>query len=328
MIQEFNKFREIVESYKRFVLTTHINPDGDGLGSEVALVAYLEKIGKQAIILNCDATPDNYKFLERIHPILQFDPAQHTELLEKAEVIIVLDANHLDRLNMMKSFISSSNAFKICIDHHLEPGVFANLYIMDDMATSAGEIIYSLITGASEQIIDRNMAVALYTAIMTDTGSFRYPKTDSEVHKIIANLIQAGADPAVIYEQVYEQYSANRVHLLGLALTNIKLAYDGKVAYTVLTRDMFEITGATDADTDAFVPYTLTINGVQIGFMFSELNGMVKVNFRSKGDIWINKLAKQFGGNGHKNAAGARIPQARLDDIVQQVLKQAALFIC
>jgi phosphoesterase RecJ-like protein len=328
LAQEFDKFQKIIESNTHFVLTTHINPDGDGLGSEVALAAYLEKIGKQAAILNHDATPENYKFLEQIHPFLQYDPSRHAELLKNAEVIIVLDTNHLDRLSAMKSFISSSNAFKICIDHHLEPGVFADLYIIDETATSAGEILYRLITtSASEQIIDRNIAIALYTAIMTDTGSFRYPKTDSEVHKIIANLIQAGADPAAIYEQVYEQSSANRVHLLGLALANIKLTHDGKVAHIVLTRDMFESTGAAEADTDAFVPYTLTISGVQIGLMFSELNGMVKVNFRSKGDIQINELAKQFGGNGHKNAAGARIPNANLDDIVSLVLKQTGKYV-
>jgi phosphoesterase RecJ-like protein len=175
--------------------------------------------------------------------------------------------------------------------------------------------------------IDRVTATALYTAIMTDTGSFRYQKIDSEVHTIVAHLLQAGADPAAIYEQVYEHTTAKRLRLLGMALANLQMMYDGKVAYITLTREMFDATGTSEADTDAFVPYTLTIDGVQIGLMFSEIDNIVKVSFRSKGDIAINELAKEFGGNGHKNAAGARIPNARLDEIVSFVLKSAAKYV-
>ena len=175
--------------------------------------------------------------------------------------------------------------------------------------------------------IDRVTATALYAAIMTDTGSFRYEKTDSEIHTIVAHLLQAGADPAAIYEQVYEHTSAKRLRLLGMALAGLQTLYDGKLAYIVLTHEMFEITGTTEEDTDAFVPYTLTIAGVHIGLMFSELDGIIKVNFRSKGDIAINELAKEFGGNGHKNAAGARISNTALDETVSLVLKHAGKYI-
>jgi phosphoesterase RecJ-like protein len=162
---------------------------------------------------------------------------------------------------------------------------------------------------------------------MTDTGSFRYQKTDSEVHTIVAHLLQAGADPVAIYEQVYECTSAKRLRLLGMTLANLQTKYNGKVAYITLTREMFEATGTTEEDTDAFVPYTLTIDGVQIGLMFSEMNNIVKVNFRSKGEIAVNELAKEFGGNGHKNAAGARISNVRLDEIVSLVLKRAGKYV-
>jgi phosphoesterase RecJ-like protein len=162
---------------------------------------------------------------------------------------------------------------------------------------------------------------------MTDTGSFRYQKTDSEVHTIVAHLLQAGADPVAIYEHVHEHTSAKRLRLLGMALANLQTLYDGKLAYIVLTRDMFETTGTSEADTDAFVPYTLMIDGVQIGLMFSEIDNIVKVSFRSKGDIAINELAKEFGGNGHKNAAGARIADARLNEIVSLVLKRTGKYV-
>jgi phosphoesterase RecJ-like protein len=227
----------------------------------------------------------------------------------------------------MKSALLSSSAVKICIDHHLEPGDFADLYIIDDTATSTGEIIFRLMNYLMNHSIDGESAIALYTAIMTDTGSFRYPKTDSEIHKITAQLIQLGADPVAIYEHVYERGTVNRVRLLGMALANLQTTNEGKIAYMVLTKDMFSSTHCTEIDTEAFIPYTLTIDGVQIGLMFSEFDGMVKVSFRSKGDIWINELAKEFGGNGHKNAAGARIPHARLDEIVSQVLENAGSYV-
>ena len=291
------------------------------------LPSIFKKQGKQATILNYSATPDNYLFLAEFHPILQFDPSQHAEIIENAEVIIVLDTNHLDRLVTMKPALLSSQAVKICIDHHLEPGEFADLYILDESSTATGEIIYRLLNYLTGRSIDRETAIALYTAIMTDTGSFRYPKTDPETHKIIAHLIQMGADPVAIYEHVYERGSINRVRLLGLALANMQITHNGKLAYIVLTREMFDATDTTEVDAEAFVPYTLTIDGVQIGLMFSEMNGIVKVSFRSKGDIWINELAKEFGGNGHKNAAGARIHHAKLDEIVSQVLEHAGAYL-
>ena len=302
---QFETFRTIVESNTQFVLTTHVNPDGDGIGTEVAIAVYLQKLGKHATIINYSATPDNYLFLSKLHPILQYDPSKHAEIIKNTEVIIVLDTNQLDRLVTMQPDILLSQAVKICIDHHLEPEEFADLYILDESSTATGEIVYRLISFLTGRSIDRETAVSLYTAIMTDSGSFRYPKTDPETHKIIAHLIQMGADPVAIYEHVYECNSINRIRLLGLALANMQTAHDGKLAYIVLTREMFDVTDTTEIDTEAFVPYTLTLDKVQIGLMFSETDGIVKVSFRSKGDIWINELAKEFGGNGHKNAAGA-----------------------
>ncbi len=327
MSLQYETFRTIIESHNRFVLTTHVNPDGDGLGSEIALAVFLEKGGKQATILNYSPTPNNYLFLEDIHPILWFDAAQHSSIIENAEVILVVDTNHPDRLMSMKNIVESSNAVKVCIDHHLDPGEFADLYILDEPSTAAGEIIYRLISFLTGRVIDREIAIALYTAIMTDTGSFRYPKTDPEIHKIIAHLIQAGADPVAIHDFVYERNPINRIHLLGMALANLQLTSNGRIAYIVLTKDMFRMTETFEVDTDIFVPYTLNIHGVEIGLLFSELEGTVKINFRSKGDIWVNELAKEFGGNGHKNAAGARVANARLEEIVPQVLEHAEAYL-
>ena len=324
---QFETFRTIIEANLRFVLTTHIDPDGDGLGTEVALAFYLQKQGKQATILNFSSTPQNYRFLEKIHPIIQFDPSQHLSIIENAEVIVVLDTNHPNRLGTMNPHIMASQAVRVCIDHHPDPAEFAEVYMTDEDSTATGEIIYRLISYLTGRTIERDIAVALYTAIMTDTGSFRYPKTDAEIHKIVAHLIQLGADPVAVYEEVYERGSAKRLLLLGMALANLQITNNGKLAYIVLTRDMFESTGTDSEDTDAFVPYTMMIDGVQIGLMFSELSDTIKINFRSKGDIWVNEMAKEFGGNGHKNAAGVRIPNGKLEDVVPQILEHATTYL-
>lgn len=327
MSLDYNSFKILCETHNRFVLTTHVNPDGDGLGCEVALARLLTSLGKQVTILNYNQTPENYLFLEALYPIIQFDASQHAEIIENAEVIILLDANSPKRVVDMEPYIRKSSAKKVCIDHHLEPGDFADLYLLDEQSTATGEILYNFICSLSEKYIDHEIATALYTAIMTDTGSFRYQKTDSETHTIIAHLLQAGADPVEIFNQVYEQASVDRMRLLGLALANMRTMYDGRLAYMTLTRIMFESTGTSEAETDAFVPYTLALKGVQIGIMFSELDGMIKVNFRSKGDIRINELAKEFGGNGHINAAGARILQADLEETVKKVIQSAGAFV-
>jgi phosphoesterase RecJ-like protein len=323
---EFLSFRDLLEKNQKFVLTTHINPDGDGLGSECALAAYVRRKGKQAVILNHSATPPNYAFLDHRREILQFDPKVHASLLADADVIIVLDTNHPDRLVSMKPFVLQSKATKVCIDHHLDAAEFADLYIIDEPSTATGEIVYRLLTYLDTGSIDKEIAVALYTAIMTDTGSFRYPKTGPEVHRSIAHLIEQGADPVEIYEQVFEQGSVNRLNLLGHALATMELVHGGKVAYLVITQKMLAETRTTEVDTDAFVPYSLSVYGVQIGMMFTELSDGVKVNFRSKGDIWINRLAKEFGGNGHKNAAGARLVSVRLSDILPKLLERSKAY--
>lgn len=324
----FETFKVIVDSNQNFVLTTHINPDGDGLGTECALAYFLKQLGKDALILNHSATPSNYEFLNQIFPIQQFNPFQHTSLVEKADVVIIIDTNSPERLGNLKTAVLQNTGVKVCIDHHLDPEEFADLYILDEPSSATGEIVYRLLNYLNDrQPIDKKIASSLYTAIVTDTGSFRYPKTDPEVHKIVAHLIQAGADPVAIHEAVYEQSSIERLRLLGKALSNIQLAHDGKVAYIVLTKELFADTGTEEVDTDFFVPYTLSIAGVQVGLMFSELDDCIKINFRSKGDIWINELAKHFGGNGHKNAAGARIAHVPMNDLVSQVLELVEVYL-
>jgi phosphoesterase RecJ-like protein len=328
VIKEFEQFKTFLDSAGKIVLTTHINPDADGIGCEMALASYLRSKGKHVSIINHSETPDNLRFLDPARTILQFDEARHSASIKDADLICVLDINHPDRLASMKSCVLESEGKKVCIDHHLEPAPFADLYILDEPSTATGEIIYKLISYLDGNTLTKDIAEHLYAAIMTDTGSFRYPKTDPDIHRIIAHLIESGADPTIIYQRIYDQNTPNRIRLLGLALAGLKTACSEKVAYICVTRNMFKETGTTEADTDAFVPYTLSVEGTQIGLMFTELeNNVVKISFRSKGDIWINKLAQEFGGNGHQNAAGARVHNADLSQVTNNVLDRAQHYV-
>jgi phosphoesterase RecJ-like protein len=320
-------FKRIVEEKKTFVLTTHVNPDGDALGSEIALALFLKKQRKSAKVINHSATPPNYRFLDPQNEILCFDPKLHADVVKRAEVIFLIDTNQLSRLRSMEPFVAESKAVKVCIDHHLEDDDSADLYIVDKTAAAAGEIVYRLLHRLDQKSIDKKIARSLYTAIMTDTGSFRFPTTDPETHAIAADLIERGAKPQEIFQEVYEKGPINTLQLLGRALANLKTAHDGRVAYMIVTRKMFEETGTSEYQTDNFIDYTMRIGGVQIGLLFNELKDGVKVSLRSKGKIPVNELAKEFGGNGHLNAAGARLFDSDLEEIASAVLERSKKYL-
>jgi len=317
----------LFQSRKKFVLTTHLNPDGDGLGSELALGEWLARQGKTVHILNHSGTPEMYLFLDENQRIQKFDEARHAQILAEADVILVMDTNHPDRLRSMQRPVLSSPGVKICIDHHLEPAPFAQYYLIDDDATSTGEITYRLLLQLAGEQLSRLIASALYCAIMTDTGSFRYPRVDPEIHRIVAHLIECGADPITIYSRVYEQWSAGRMRLLGETLSTLTTEYNGRLAHVTVTQELLDKTDTTEEDTDNFTTYPMSVEGVVIGILFLELKESVKISFRSKGEISINELAQQFGGNGHKNAAGTRLHNVTLPSIKDQVIRASSAFL-
>lgn len=327
MTSLFEKCKNIIDENKCFVITSHVNPDGDGIGSEVALALFLKKRGKQVSVINHSETPPNYTFLDPKQEILHFNRNVHAEKVRDADVIFIVDTNQLSRLRTMETYVLDSKAVKICVDHHLDRDDNADLYLIDESATATGEILYHLIQYLDGDKIDKEIARALYTAIMTDTGSFRFPKTDPEIHQIAAHLIRSGADPPEVFQEVYEKGNLNALRLLGKALSNLKTTHNGRVAYMVITRQMFAETATKESETDNFIDHTMRIGGVQIGLLFNELPDGVKISFRSKGKIPVNTLAKEFGGNGHLNAAGARLFGKQLDDTIRVVLERSLEYV-
>jgi bifunctional oligoribonuclease and PAP phosphatase NrnA len=317
----------LFQQKRTFVLTTHVNPDGDGLGSEIALAEWLSGQGKKVSIINYSATPEIYLFLDVHQRIRRYDPARDDQIIAAAEAIVVLDTNQPERLRTMKDPVLQSKAVKLVIDHHLEPHPFADHYLIDADATSTGEIMYRLLSRLGDDAITSLVAENLYCAIMTDTGSFRYPRVDSEIHRVIADLIDHGADPVSIYSNIYERWSNGRIHLLGETLAGLQTAEDGALAYVSVTQDMLRRTGTAEVDTDNFTVYPMSVQGVLIGILFLELKDGVKISVRSRGEIPINELAKEYGGNGHLNAAGARLHNVSLEEVRNAVVRAAVKYL-
>ncbi len=326
-INAIDAILELFRTRSRFVLTTHINPDGDGIGSEIALASWLRQRGKTVRIINHSPLPAVYRFLDPAGAVTLFDAGRDGEAIAGADVIAVLDTNHPDRLGTMKEAVLASPAVRICIDHHIGVDPFVSAAFLDENATSTGELLYRLLFGSGGESPDAGIATALYCAVMTDTGSFRYPRTGAATHTMISRLIACGADPVRIYAEVYERWSAGRIHLLGEVLSGLTTEFAGRLAHITITREMLARTGTNEEDTDNFTTYPMSVEGVVAGILFLEIPGGVKMSFRSKGDIPINLLAAEFGGNGHRNAAGARTSGGILPDVRKGVIAAAEKYV-
>ena len=316
------RVRQELQRSRRILLTTHQNSDGDGLGSEVALSAYLKGIGKENLILNPDAAPERYRFLDPAGEIRFFDDATGPDLVRGCDLIITLDNSSLHRLGRMEQAVVDSGSKSLCIDHHSTTDPFWGVNVIDESACATGEMVHDLIK-ALGGTLDTASAVALYTAMVTDTGNFRFSKTSPRSHRIAAELLAKGVDPARVYEQVYEQQPEGFVRLMGLALSAFRLEAGGRLGWIALTRSQMIECSAEQADTSEIVNHLFGIRGVRVCLLFKELpDGKVKVSLRSKGSIDVHKVATTYGGGGHQNASGA-VVEGPLESAVARLVSDA-----
>jgi phosphoesterase RecJ-like protein len=324
---DFEKLKNIILSNSAFLLTTHVNPDADAIGSEIAFYYILRKLGKKAFIINHSALPYNMEFFNTDNVIQKYDEALHKNIFNEVDVIATLDFNRADRTVSMEKAIRKSNKLKICIDHHQDPEEFVDHQFIDTDYSATGHIIYDFIKQTKIVELDFEIAEPLYAAIMTDTGSFRFDRTTSQVHLIIAELLKHGVNPEEVYDKLYDQSKFSKVKLLGRALNSINLLADNKIGYMTITQKDFEELGAKESDTENFVNYNLSVENVVLGILFIELKNGFKVSFRSKGNIPVNKLANEFGGGGHTNASGARFFTNNMQEMIPVVLSKAEHYL-
>jgi len=324
---DFEKLKNIVLNNSSFLLTTHVNPDADAIGSEIAFYHMLKKLGKKVFIINHSSTPYNLEFFNKGNIVLRYDEELHKNIFNEVDVLVALDFNRADRTVRMEKGFRDSNKLKICIDHHQDPEEFVDYSFIDTDYCATGHIIYDFINRTKIVDLDLEIAEPIYAAIMTDTGSFRFDRTTSEVHKIIAELLSLGVNPEQVYDKLYDQSKFSKIKLLGRALESINLYAKNKIGYMVITQKDFEELGAMESDTENFVNYNLSIENVVLGILFIKLKNGFKVSFRSKGNIPVNKLANQFGGGGHTNAAGARFFTNNMQAMIPVILSKAELYL-
>ncbi len=325
---DFKKLKDIIEQNESFLLTTHVNPDADAIGSEIALYEILKRLGKKSYVINHSATPYNLEFLDADGVIKKYDEKLHANIFNEVDVLVALDFNRSDRMVSMRNTFNKSSKYKICIDHHQEPEDFVDAQFIDIEYSATGQIMYDLIKKTKIVELDYETAYPIYAAIMTDTGSFRFERTTPEIHRIAAELIEQNVVPGDVFDKIYDQSKFSKIKLMGRALESMTLYGEKKeIAYMHLNRKDFEELGAIESDTDGFVNFSLSVEGVKIGMLFIELKSGFKISFRSKGSIPVNKLAAEFGGGGHTNASGARIFDRELNGIMTDILEKSETYL-
>ncbi len=312
----------LIQQHNHFVLTTHVHPDGDGLGCEVALAAFLKQLGKEVAVVNSDPMPETLEFLDPQGSFRVYHPDRDHATVANSEVIFVLDSSEgWNRLGKLGEVAQDSSATTVCLDHHPGDGDFADIVVIDTTAGATGELVFELIDHMGSELT-HDMAMALYVAIVTDTGSFRFGKTSPRTHRIAARLLEAGVMPHQIYSYLYEQRPLGHLHLQSQLLAQLTLAYGGRLAWSKVTREMLERYGVDRRDITHLVDLGLSVAGVEISVLFSEArNGRVQLNFRSKGRLAVNDVAQRLGGGGHPFAAGAQV-DGPLEQAIQRVLEE------
>ncbi|HOC89267.1 MAG TPA: bifunctional oligoribonuclease/PAP phosphatase NrnA [bacterium] len=320
--REWQPVRDFVQDKRTIAVTTHINPDGDAIGSQMAMAHYLRQIGKKVVLLNCDRMPDYFHFLDPEGEIALFDEQAHEELVAGLDGCFVVDISDWARLRGLGSALRRHGIPVACIDHHIPTDEMGEVHICLQEASSTGEMIYDFLADSGAELT-LPIVDAIYTCIMTDTGSFRFSNTTARTHRIAADLLERGAHYRAIYEQVYENNSKQRTLLMARLLEQMRFACDDRLAYFSLSQDLLRQTGAQLWETEGFSELPRTIARVEVSLMFTETEaGTTKVSFRSKGRVAINGMASLFGGGGHKFASGATLAMG-LNQAVEAVVKEA-----
>lgn len=328
---EISEIKKLLTPAQKIVIITHYNPDGDAIGSSLGLKLFLKEKGIEADVIVPNDFPKFLKWMPEAKKIIIADYKRKLagEAIYNADVIFVLDFNASHRSgNLVGPWLEKARAKTILIDHHQQPDNFDFIY-SDVTIPATSQMVYHFIqTLEEEELVNQNIAECLYTGIMTDTGGFRFRSTSATTHRIVANLIEKGADPAMITSNTLDTNTVSRLHLLALILGRIEVVKDGKVAILWLKRDELKQFGFQKGDTEGFVNYGLSIMGTQVAAFFMEdlYEDFIKISFRSKDDVDVNQFSrKYFSGGGHINAAGGKYHKSieeTIEDFKEKVEKE------
>ena len=300
---------DIISEGKKFIITTHLFSEGDAIGSELALKRFLCGLNKNAVIVNNEALPAVYRCFDTDRDVKFLRNKDVNINLNDFDAIFIVDVADWSQLGDFADMIKASSITKICIDHHASNPGYADINVIDKDASSAGELIFDLITNMNGKIT-LEVATPLYLSIATDTGWFKFSNTSAKALKACSDLIQIGVKSEIIYEQLFQTKQMSYLKLLTLALGILRQECEGKVVWTKLTKDMIKSSGVPFVDTDVIIDLIRAVKEVEVVIIFREIgNRKTKISLRSKHTVDVAKLASDFGGGGHVRAAGASIPE-------------------
>jgi phosphoesterase RecJ-like protein len=326
MTIDWTPLADLIQTHDRFLVTTHVRPDGDALGSEVGMVGLLRQKGKDVRAVNASPTPPRYDFLDPQSTLFEhFGAAVQPEELADREVAIILDLSTWNQLGDMAGYIRQFPGPRVVIDHHLSEDDLEAVILKDSTAEATGTLILRAVRALGASLTEE-IATGLLTAIAMDTGWFRHSNTVPGTMRAAAELIEAGAKADEIYRKLFERNTLGRLRLMGETLVGMRTDLGGRVAYATITRDDLIRTGAIPQDSEDLIDFTVSLQGVEIGLLFIEqLRGGAKVSFRARNGLDCSELAGKFGGGGHRQAAGATLPGPMSESVarVLQAVRQA-----
>ncbi len=307
--KQIKEVKSLLGKPKNIVIVTHWSPDGDAIGSSLGLYNYLIKKDHKVTVITPNDYPSFLYWMKGNSKVLDFQKKINSakNAVAKADIIFCLDFNSLKRIDKLGDEVSKSTAIKFIIDHHLQPDDFADYMLHSTLACSTCELVFDFIQlMGDKKMMDKDIANCLYTGIMTDTGSFRYPSTTAKTHRITAELIDAGAENGEIHNRIYDTSTEKRLKLLGFCLDEkLTVLPEYRTAFFNISDAELKRYNYQKGDTEGVVNFALGIEGIRFAAFFAERDGIIKVSFRSKGSFDVNKFSRaNFNGGGHANAAG------------------------
>ncbi|MEQ8905393.1 bifunctional oligoribonuclease/PAP phosphatase NrnA [Ekhidna sp.] len=308
-MKDTQALKDFLQTPKKIIITTHANPDADALGSSLGLHHFLIRLGHEVNTIVPSSYPDFLEWMPGNPLVINYEKSKEAaeKLILEADLLFCLDFSGFGRIKEMREIAEKASAKIALVDHHLNPEIKPDFNFWNDHSAATAELIYDLIVDFSgKEAIDKGIAECLYAGIMTDTGSFKHPSTTSKIHRMVAELIDLGADVNKVSRLIYDTNSLQRLRFLGHALAEkLKVDENARIAYFVIEEDDFKDFRLKQGDTEGLVNYALSIKGIVVAAIIIQGENEIKLSFRSIGDFAVNKFAEEyFNGGGHKNASG------------------------
>lgn len=317
------RFTKMIQDAEKILISTHLHPDADGIGSQIALCVALRRLGKEAYCVNEEPLLERYKYLDPENVVFGLKDFPHKDY--DPDLFIVVDTNALPRIGTaIEKFVQRSNDI-LFIDHHPCPKEVAKIHCVDTSKAATGELVGELIQSMKVKF-DRTIALALYTAVLIDTSSFRYPTVTGKTHRLIADLMDAGVSPPEAYNFIYGTKKITYMKLLGTILSSAQTTENEEIAWITMTEEALDKFDVDTEDTHGFINNLLILDNIKIACMFRQIGNSVKISFRSAGDIDVGIMAQALGGGGHNHSA-ATVLEGKIEDVVPRTIKKLQVML-